>query len=90
MHIFAKYCTPSPSSVPSPTKMHTSLLVPPPSAYLTPAALDRWATDTNGAPFTEEAKEELIEFLDVTDEGNLTCVLSLVFFFIPFSKSAVV
>ena len=76
-HIFAKYCTPPPTSVArSPTKPLTetavTLLVPPMDSYMTPAALDKWATDTNGAPFSEEAKEELKEFLDVTDEGNLT------------------
>jgi hypothetical protein len=36
--------------------------------------LDEWAKDTNGAPFSQETKDELIEFLDVTDDGCLTCV----------------
>lgn len=49
--------------------------MPLPDACLTPADLDRWAQDTNGAPFTDEAKDELKEFLDVNDDGNLTCVL---------------
>ena len=49
------------------------LLIPPPGAYFTAAALDQWATDTNGTPLPKEAKEEL-ELLDVTEEGNLTFV----------------
>ena len=49
-----------------------TLLVPPPNACLTPEDLDRWARDTNGVPFTDEAKEELKEFLDVNEDGNLT------------------
>ena len=36
--------------------------------------MDKWATDTNGHPFPEETKEELREFMDVTDDGDLTCV----------------
>ena len=35
------------------------LLIPPPGAYFTAAALDQWATDTNGTPLPKEAKEEL-------------------------------
>ncbi|KAG8880036.1 hypothetical protein FRB98_005369 [Tulasnella sp. 332] len=34
--------------------------------------LDRYAIDTNGQPFTEEAKAELREFLDVDEDGHLT------------------
>ncbi|KAF5380905.1 hypothetical protein D9615_003886 [Tricholomella constricta] len=49
-----------------------ALLEPPPNAYLSPEGLDAWAQDTNGAPFSQETKDELIEFLDVTDEGGLT------------------
>jgi len=49
-----------------------SLLEPPPNAYLTTEALDKWATDTNGSPFSEETKEELKDMLDVNDDGNLT------------------
>lgn len=30
------------------------------------------ATDTNGAPFAQETKDELIEFMDVTEQGGLT------------------
>lgn len=48
--------------------------MPPPNAYLSADDLDRWARDTNGTPFTDEAKEELKEFLDVNDDGNLTYV----------------
>ena len=34
--------------------------------------LDRWAIDTNGMPFDEETKQELSDFMDVTDDGDLT------------------
>lgn len=37
--------------------------------------LDAWARDTNGAPFSDETKAELIEFLDVTADGGLTWVI---------------
>ncbi|KAK7014937.1 hypothetical protein R3P38DRAFT_2998529 [Favolaschia claudopus] len=69
-HIFGKYCYP-----PAPTPLASDkrvLLVPPEGAFLTKEGLDSWARDTNGAPFSEETKEELIEFLDVTDAGELT------------------
>jgi len=71
-HIFVKYCTPSPTGLGNDSREMKSLLTPAEDAYLTPEALDRWATDTNGSPFTPEAKDELKEFLDVTDDGNLT------------------
>lgn len=51
-----------------------TLLTPPPDAYFTKEALDEWARDTNGAPFSQETKEELQEFMDVTEDGCLTCV----------------
>lgn len=70
-HIFSKYCTPSPT-VP---ENAYALLKPPPGACLTTEGLDKWATDTNGAPFSAETKEELIEMLDVGDDGRLTWVL---------------
>ena len=63
--IFAKYCTPRPQKRPG-------LLVPPPGACLTSLDLDEWAKDTNGAPFDAESKEELLMFMDCTDEGGLT------------------
>lgn len=71
-HIFAKYCTPPPT--PAPSEKVTGLLVPSEDAYLTEQGLDAWARDTNGAPFDEETKEELLEFLDVNDDGSLTYV----------------
>lgn len=52
----------------------TTLLEPPPNAHLTAEGLDAWAQDTNGAPFSQETKDELVEFLDVTDDGRLTLV----------------
>ncbi|KAF8797947.1 hypothetical protein BYT27DRAFT_7203636 [Phlegmacium glaucopus] len=66
-HIFSKYCYP-------PVQKSESfvLLTPSPDACLTSEGLDRWACETNGTPFTKETKDELIEFLDVTDDGNLT------------------
>ncbi|KAL4068006.1 hypothetical protein J3A83DRAFT_4097201 [Scleroderma citrinum] len=67
-HIFAKYCIPGPPSAHG----GQSLLTPPEGAYLTQSGLDAWARDTNGAPFSPETKDELIEFLDVTDDGELT------------------
>ena len=48
-------------------------------AYLTEEGLDKWAYDTNGTSFTKETKEELMEFLDVTDDGNLTYYATLFF-----------
>lgn len=71
-HIFGKYCIP-----PAPVPLHGDnrvLLVPPEGAYLSQEGLDAWARDTNGAPFSQETKEELVEFLDVTDDGELTYV----------------
>lgn len=53
-----------------------TLLTPPDDAILDVTGLDAWARDTNGAPFSEETKEELREFLDVNEEGALTCVSS--------------
>ncbi|KAL1745607.1 hypothetical protein HDZ31DRAFT_36031 [Schizophyllum fasciatum] len=69
-HIFAKYCTPQAQH--SAVRARKSLLTPPDGAYLSPAGLDAWAKDTNGAPFPQETKDELIEFLDVTPDGGLT------------------
>ncbi|KAF8447579.1 hypothetical protein L210DRAFT_2804296 [Boletus edulis BED1] len=67
-HIFTKYCTPAPPAV----SHALSLLAPPEGAYLTQEGLDAWACDTNGAPFSQETKDELVEFLDVTHDGSLT------------------
>lgn len=55
-----------------PQTQDAELLTPPPNAYFTSAALDEWARDTNGAPFSDETKEELVTFLDCNDDGNLT------------------
>lgn len=54
---------------------HDDLLEPPEGAYLAPEGLDSWAQDTNGTPFDDATKEELLEFMDVTDDGGLTSVL---------------
>lgn len=48
------------------------LLQPPHNASLSPEGLDAWAKDTNGAPFSQETKDELVEFLDVAEDGSLT------------------
>ncbi|KAF8902054.1 hypothetical protein CPB84DRAFT_1961730 [Gymnopilus junonius] len=69
-HIFAKYCSP-PLQLSSDDSDYT-LLSPPPDAYLTEEGLQKWALDTNGTPFSEETKEEVIESFDVTDNGELT------------------
>ncbi|CAL1704368.1 unnamed protein product [Somion occarium] len=66
-HIFGKYCTPRPS-----TEAAGGLLLPSDDAYLSPEGLDRWAVDTNGMPFDDETKQELADFMDVTDDGDLT------------------
>ncbi|EIW85024.1 hypothetical protein CONPUDRAFT_149888 [Coniophora puteana RWD-64-598 SS2] len=68
-HIFAKYCFPRPPKPPVSARL---LLVPPTGAYFSSDALDAWARDTNGAPFSEETKQELRDYLDVTDDGGLT------------------
>lgn len=70
--MFAKYCTPQPT--PPINGKNGVFLTPPEGSYLTQQGLDAWAQDTNGAPFSEETKDELREFMDVTDEGWLTCV----------------
>lgn len=64
-HIFAKYCTPRPEKT-------SGLLVPPPGAYLSSEGLDNWARDTNGSAFDDDSKEELLMFMDCTEEGGLT------------------
>lgn len=78
-HIFAKYCTPKPSPVSppslpssSPSQSGTQLLSPPEGAYLTAEGLDEWARDTNGAELSGEEKEEIGEYMDVTEDGCLT------------------
>ena len=68
-HIFAKYCYPPPAT---PSQNGDALLEPPLNAFLSPEGLDCWVQDTNGAPFTQETKDELIEFLDMNDKGELT------------------
>ena len=76
-HIFAKYCVPAPATPQNPSQDKRSamaLLSPPEGAYFTQEGLDAWARDTNGSPFSAETKEELVEFLDVTDDGGLTWV----------------
>ncbi|EDR14258.1 uncharacterized protein LACBIDRAFT_305910 [Laccaria bicolor S238N-H82] len=66
-HIFAKYCSPSVSRSDKKT-----LLQPPTNATLSPEGLDAWAKDTNGAPFSQETKDELAEFMDIAEDGSLT------------------
>ncbi|KAJ3838454.1 hypothetical protein EV361DRAFT_788914 [Lentinula raphanica] len=62
--IFAKYCTPK-------IKLPLEGDIPP-NAYLDSTGLDAWASDTNGEPFSEDTKEEILQFMDVTEDGNLT------------------
>jgi len=54
----------------------TNFLTPSPEAYLSPEGLDQWAIDTNGEIFSEGTKEEVWEFFDCTDIGDLTYVLN--------------
>ncbi|KAF9532257.1 hypothetical protein CPB83DRAFT_847527, partial [Crepidotus variabilis] len=67
-HIFAKYCYPPPEKMP--VDAHT-LLVPLDYAWIEPAGLDKFAIDTNGEPFSEETKLEIIESFDTTDDNSL-------------------
>jgi hypothetical protein len=69
-HIFAKFCIPS-VAVDGPE----DFLIPPSEAYFSAQGLDKWALETNGEIFTAEMKEEILESLDTTEDGNLTCVL---------------
>ncbi|EKM82753.1 hypothetical protein AGABI1DRAFT_111333 [Agaricus bisporus var. burnettii JB137-S8] len=76
-HIFAKYCSPPHPLAHAPDGSADGsgrmvLLTPASNAFLSPEGLDAWARDTNGAPFSQETKDELVEFLDVTDDGGLT------------------
>ncbi|KAI0831432.1 hypothetical protein BC628DRAFT_1415933 [Trametes gibbosa] len=68
-HVFAKYCTPRPGAA---AQKRGELLEPPEGAFLSAEGLDAWARDTNGAPFDEATKEEILEFMDVTEDGGLT------------------
>jgi len=67
-HIFSKYLEPPFKPLRGPN----GLMAPPSNAFLSPAGLDRYASDTNGAPFSEETKQELKEMLEVNEDGNLT------------------
>jgi hypothetical protein len=67
-HIFAKYCYPP---VERSADSVNVLLSPPPNAYLTEEALEKWALETNGEPISQETKVEIMEFFDLNDDGNL-------------------
>jgi len=67
-HIFAKYCYPP---VERNADSVNVLLSPPPNAYLTEEALEKWALETNGEPISQETKVEIMEFFDLNDDGNL-------------------
>ncbi|KZV90406.1 hypothetical protein EXIGLDRAFT_770824 [Exidia glandulosa HHB12029] len=62
-HIFSKYCTPPPGATGGRLAE---------DAVMDGAALDKWACDTNGAPFGQETKDEMREYLDVNERGDLT------------------
>lgn len=82
-YIFQKYCVTA-SSMPasesedkssgSSTSIQQPKLGSRPAqdAVLSDLALDKFAHDTNGSPFSEDTKEELRTFLDCDDEGRLT------------------
>lgn len=59
--IFSKYCSPASSD---------GVLAH--QAAMSSDALDTWARDTNGLPLPQEQKDELLECMDVTDDGALT------------------
>ncbi|KAI0318642.1 hypothetical protein OF83DRAFT_926047 [Amylostereum chailletii] len=67
-HIFAKYCTPTSEGK---ADSDSGFLQPPVDACLDSAGLDTWARATNGAPLSDEEKDDLL-MLDVTEEGMLT------------------
>ncbi|KIO20391.1 hypothetical protein M407DRAFT_245828 [Tulasnella calospora MUT 4182] len=67
-HIFAKYIEPPFIA----DRAEGGLMKPPKDAYLTDSGLDRYATETNGQPFTTETKDELKEMIDCDDQGRLT------------------
>ncbi|CAO1623684.1 unnamed protein product [Jaminaea pallidilutea] len=82
-YIFQKYCVTSSSISASQSEEHTSGSStsiqqpklgsrPAQGAVLSDLALDKFAHDTNGSPFSEDTKEELRTFLDCDDEGRLT------------------
>lgn len=64
--IFSRFCAPAPKQ---PLKLGEQ---PPAKGVLDGAALDRWATATNGQPLPEDQKAEITEFLDCDDENRLT------------------
>lgn len=79
-YIFQKYCS-VPSDPPtaqtddrSPPHKVTHLLGsrPPKGAVISDVALDKFAYETNGAPFPSESKAELKQFLECDDQGRLT------------------
>ncbi|CAO1627245.1 unnamed protein product [Sympodiomycopsis kandeliae] len=45
---------------------------PPNGAVISDVGLDKFAYETNGAPFPQESKDELKQFLDCDDKGRLT------------------
>ena len=45
---------------------------PPKGAVISDVALDKFAYETNGAPFPSESKAELKQFLECDDQGRLT------------------
>ncbi|KAK0541757.1 hypothetical protein OC844_007976, partial [Tilletia horrida] len=64
---------PAPAPTPAPEAQGPTLgSLPPPGSVLSDAALDRFAFETNGAPFGAESKAEIVEFLDVDEAGRLT------------------
>lgn len=54
------------------SKRSWSIPRPDGSDVLTEADLDGFSKETNGAALPQESKDEIKEFLDTNDEGNLT------------------
>lgn len=76
MRIFARFSTSYKKSHPeleaAGRKPSASLPRPDAADVLTEADLDAFSTATNGAALPQESKDEIREFLDTDDKGNLT------------------
>ena len=76
MRIFARFSTSYKKSHPeveaAGRKASASLPRPDAADVLTEADLDAFSTVTNGAALPQESKDEIREFLDTDDKGNLT------------------
>ncbi|EPQ32420.1 uncharacterized protein PFL1_00616 [Pseudozyma flocculosa PF-1] len=74
LRIFARFSSSYRKANPTLDAHQPSTSLPRPSKddTLTASDLDDFAMATNGSTFPEEAKEEIQEYLDTDDDGNLT------------------